>query len=222
MQWCIESNTFQFRISIQDKPLTRRGILSTISSVYDPLGLVSPFLLIGKTILQELCKAGANWDDPVPDDIRARWEKWKIELDELSNLRIPRTYTRQPLSTMKVIELHNFSDASLSGYGQCSYLRTIDQHDNIESALVMSKARVAPTKAVTVPRLELVAAFTSAKVGKTLEQALKIDGLKQYYYTDSMVVLGYLSNETKRFQIFVANRVQNIRDLTSIEQWRHM
>ena len=56
VHWCIESDTFQFRIEIKDRPFTRRGILSTVSSVYDPLGLVSPCVLIGKQILQELVR----------------------------------------------------------------------------------------------------------------------------------------------------------------------
>ena len=40
--WCIESDTFQFRITLNDKPFTRRGILSTVSSVYDLLRIVCP------------------------------------------------------------------------------------------------------------------------------------------------------------------------------------
>ena len=56
VQWCIESDCFQFNIVLQDKPCTRRGILSTISSIFDPLGFVAPLLLDGKSILQELCR----------------------------------------------------------------------------------------------------------------------------------------------------------------------
>ncbi|XP_064631673.1 uncharacterized protein LOC135489965 [Lineus longissimus] len=222
MQWCVESDSFQFRVSLQDKPLTRRGILSTVSSIYDPLGLVSSFLLGGKLIVQERCKNGASWDDPVSDDIRARWEKWRIDLEELAKLTISRAYTETPLSKMKAMELHSFSDASLTAYGQCSYLRAIDEDDRVEAALVMSKARVAPTKAITVPRLELGAALVSVKVGKLLGEALEIGGLRQFFYTEGMVVLGYLSNESKRFHIFVANRVQGIRNCTTTDQWRHV
>ena len=75
VQWCIESDTFQFRINLADKPLTRRGVLSTISSVYDPLGFVAPCLLVGKQILQSLCRTEAGWDDPLLDALRTRWEQ---------------------------------------------------------------------------------------------------------------------------------------------------
>ena len=76
VQWCIESDCFQFNIVLQDKPCTRRGILSTISSIFDPLGFVAPLLLDGKSILQELCRLDVSWDDPIPDDIKIKWEKW--------------------------------------------------------------------------------------------------------------------------------------------------
>ncbi|XP_078380267.1 uncharacterized protein LOC144663229 [Oculina patagonica] len=75
VQWCIESDHLQFRIELKDRPLTRRGILASVSSIYDPLGLVAPFLLTGKRIVQELCKGKTSWDDEVPDHVRPRWEK---------------------------------------------------------------------------------------------------------------------------------------------------
>ncbi|KAK3734389.1 hypothetical protein QZH41_006200 [Actinostola sp. cb2023] len=56
IMWCIETDCFQFRIVVQDRPLTRRGILSTVCSVFDPLGFVAPLVLVGKQILQELCR----------------------------------------------------------------------------------------------------------------------------------------------------------------------
>ena len=73
VQWCIEKDSFQFRIVFKDRPCTRRGILSTVSSIYYPLGFVAPLLLEGKKILQELCRERADWDHPslVPRPIPA-------------------------------------------------------------------------------------------------------------------------------------------------------
>ena len=75
VHWCINSDTLQFRITLEDKPLSRRGILPTVTSVFDPLGLVTPFVLVGKRILQELCRDGVGWDDEIPDESRPQWEK---------------------------------------------------------------------------------------------------------------------------------------------------
>jgi hypothetical protein len=53
--WNTEEDVFNFRIQGQQKPLTRRGILSDVSSLYDPCGFAAPVLLLAKKILQELC-----------------------------------------------------------------------------------------------------------------------------------------------------------------------
>ena len=76
IMWCAETDSLQFHIVIHDRPLTRRGILSTVSSVYNPLGLVAPLILTGKQILQDLCRENADWDDPISDQLRSRWERW--------------------------------------------------------------------------------------------------------------------------------------------------
>ena len=48
----------------------KRGILSTVSSTFNPLVFVAPFLIEGKKILQELCKEDTGWDDPIPVAIK--------------------------------------------------------------------------------------------------------------------------------------------------------
>lgn len=222
VQWCVQSDALQFRVVLKDKPLTRRGILASISSIYDPLGLAAPFLLQGKQILQDLCKNQAAWDEMVPDDIKARWEKWRGELHALAELKIRRCYKPDNFGHVKTVELHSFSDASVNGYGQCSYLRMINDRDEVHCALVMAKSRVTPLKPVTVPRLELTAAVVSTKISSLLQKELNYQDMQEFFWTDSRVVLGYISNEARRFHTFVANRVQAIRDHASPEQWRYV
>ena len=71
--WVIKNDTIGFRIALQDKPCTKRGLLSTVSSIYDPLGLVGPFLLEGKKILQEVTRGSAGWDEPISEEHKARY-----------------------------------------------------------------------------------------------------------------------------------------------------
>ncbi|XP_006817264.1 uncharacterized protein LOC102809835 [Saccoglossus kowalevskii] len=220
--WCLESDTFQFRIKIKDKPFTRRGILSTVSSIFDPLGLVSPVLLMGKRILQRLTKDGMDWDDPVPEDTRSQWERWRHELSLLACLKVPRCYKGDDIVELSTVEMHHFSDASLLGYGQCSYLRLQDNQGNVSCSLVMAKSRVVPVKPITIPRLELTAAVTSVLVSEFLNKELKYDGISHFFWSDSKVVLGYIANKSTRFHIFVANRVQKIQDHTQPSQWRYI
>lgn len=114
--WCVESDTFQIRIELEDRLLTRRGISSTVSSVFDPLGLVAPFILMGKRTLQDLCRDGVDWDERVPADVQCKWEKWQRQLYHLTNLNIPRCYVPKEFKKLASVEVHNFSDASQFGY----------------------------------------------------------------------------------------------------------
>ena len=222
VKWCVESDTFQFRIVVKDNALTRRGVLSTVCSIFDPLGLIAPVVLQGKQILQSLCRDQLDWDEPIPDSTRARWEKWLLELPILESLEVSRCFKPADFSDIVEFELHSFADASQNGYGQCSYLRLKDSDSKVHCSLVMAKSRVAPLKSITIPRLELSAAVLSTEVSCLLQSELSYSELKQVYWTDSKIVLGFIANTTKRFQIYVANRVQRIRDCSSIDQWYHV
>ena len=93
------------------------------------------------------------------------------------------------------------SDSSQSGYGKCLYLRLIDENARVHCSLVMDKALVAPLKIVTIPRLELTTATVSVRVATMLKEELDYEELHEFYYTDSKVVLGFISNESSRFQV---------------------
>ena len=221
VHWCIESDAFKFRIELKDKPCTRRGILATISTIFDPLGLIAPVVLVGKQILQEICH-GKGWDEPIDGEVLAKWERWRSQLPLLKQLDIARNFKPLHFGRIVTAQLHNMSDASQTGYGQCSYLRLVDENGRIHCSLVLGKARVAPLRSVTIPRLELTAATVSVRVANVLKEELDYEELQDFYWTDSKVVLGFISSESRRFHVYVANRVQFIRDHTSPDQWRYV
>lgn len=92
IQWCVESDQFKFRIAIQDKPPTRRNILSLVSSVYDPLGFLAPVVLPAKKTLQELCRLKLSWDDIIPDHFAQRWGEWIEDLQFLTDFGVDRCF----------------------------------------------------------------------------------------------------------------------------------
>ena len=220
--WCIESDTLQFRIVIEDKPFTRRGVLSIISSIFDPLGLVSPYLLDGKKLLQEVCSSGASWDEPIPDSLLCRWRRWLTLIVNLNNLTIPRCYKSSSLSEIVSVEMHHFSDGSFKAYGQCSYIRLVDVEGNIWCSLLMGKSRVSPLKSTTVPRLELTAALLSLRVSLFLKKELEYENVQHFYWSDSAVTLAYIRSRSKRFHVYVANRVQEIRENSDTSAWYYV
>ncbi|XP_066970165.1 uncharacterized protein [Macrobrachium rosenbergii] len=93
MLWDLKEDSFKFSIALKENPLTRRGLLSTISSLYDPLRLLSPIILPAKKVLQELCQVESlDWDERIPDDLAERWQHWIQGLHLLEQLSIPRCF----------------------------------------------------------------------------------------------------------------------------------
>ena len=128
----------------------------------------------------------------------------------------------QTTSLITNYSLHHFSDASKCGYRQVTYLRMVNDLQEVHCSLIFGKSRVALVKYVSIPRLELTAANLSVKISKMLRDELDIHISSKVFWTDSQVVLGYINNDSRRFKIFVANRVQFIRDNTNIEQWHYI
>lgn len=219
--WNIEVDAFTFQINVQERPNTRRGILSLVASMYDPLGFISPFVLRGKAVLQEMCRRGTDWDEVICEDLRPGWEQWKEDIPNLRDIHLPRCYKPRDFGPLTRVELHHFSDASTVGYGVCSYLRFV-AGSRVHCTLIVGKSRVSPTRVVTVPRLELTAAVVAVKLSTKLKQELQmhIDG--EHFWCDSQVVLAYINNDAKKFHVFVSNRVQLIREHTDVKQWHYV
>ncbi|XP_029970352.1 uncharacterized protein LOC115405059 [Salarias fasciatus] len=222
VKWCVTSDQFQFRVVVSERPVSRRGILSTVASIIDPFGFVAPFILLGKQILRQLCRENIGWDEPLSDDLRSRWESWLLDLQNLADVKIQRCYMPEDFTEVQRQELHHFCDASVTGYGECTYLRAISVTGQVHVSLVMGKARVAPTKVTIVPRLELSAAVVAVRTSDLLRKELQMENVQEFFWTDSSVVLSYITNEARRFHIFVANRVQRIKETTDPSQWRHV
>ena len=222
VQWNVASDQFGFSIVIKDRPATRRGLLSIISSVYDPLGFATPFILNAKLILQDLCRNKYGWDDKIPDEFLYRWQAWLQELPKLEQVTIDRCFKSPDLGEITSCQLHHFSDASQQGYGAVTYLRITGHDGNVKCSFVMGKSRLAPIKPVTIPRLELSAAVVATRLEKISRGELSLPINESFFWTDSTCVLRYLENQDRRFQTFVANRVATIHDASSPSQWRYV
>ena len=92
----------------------------------------------------------------------------------------------------------------------------------IHCTFVFGKARVTRLKPITIPRLELAAAVVSVRVSEQLRRELSLGEIEETFSTDSQVVLGYIASESRKFHIFVANRVQEIQEKTSVKHWRYV
>ena len=216
--WDVVTDEITFKVTIKEKPPTRRGLLSIVSSIYDPLGLVAPFVLPAKILLQELCRDNLSWDDPITERHLMHWSVWIGELPKIHNFRVPRCIKPATLKEIASSQLHTFADASERGYGAVSYIRFEDMSGKIHCSFMIAKSRVAPLKKTTIPRMELLAAVCAARLDKLVRKESDLDLKSSLLWTDSTCVLGYLNNTTKRYQTFVANRVATIRETTESTQ----
>ena len=148
-QWHVTSDTFGFKIATKDKPPTRRGILSLISSIYDPLSFVAPFHLSAKILLQNLCRKQVGWDDLIPEEDLICWKSWLEELPRLEKFAIDRCFRPPNFGDIISCQLHHFSDASQVAYGAVSYLRLVNAQHEVHCSFVMGKSRLSPLKPVT-------------------------------------------------------------------------
>ena len=222
LQWNVELDAFTYDVDLPDKPLTKRGLLSMTSSLYDPLGFVGPVVLVPKMIQQELCRQQLDWDDRIPELLADEFVEWLQQVRALNKLKIKRCLKPSINPQDKPqIELHTFSDASEFAYGAAVYAKVITKR-NTEVSLVIGKSRVAPLKVMSMPRLELTAAVVAAKLYKFTVDEINLKPAASFFWTDSMTVLGYLSNTATRFKTFVAHRVEIIHHLTKGSEWNYV
>ena len=107
----MENDTLGFKVNLKEKPLTRRGVLSVLSSIYDPLGFGAPFLLKGKQIIQKLCQLNLKWDEDIPDEISNELLTWKENLPNLEMVYLGRCFKFLGFGKVVDCSLHHFSGA---------------------------------------------------------------------------------------------------------------
>ena len=217
--WDVGNDEFYVRINCQEKPFTRRGVLSVAHSLFDPLGFVAPTLIMPKVLLRELCDK--EWDEPLTSDQQTKWEIWLNSLSYLEKVKIPRCF-KMPESCEASYELHHFCDASLVAYGSVAYLRSVNKSGNFHVAFLMGKGHLSPKPSTTVPRLELLAAVTAVRLDRLLRRELPFLINQSMFWTDSAAVLQSIYNNRKRFPVFVANRLAEIERCSQVKNWRHV
>ena len=219
LSWDLEEDSFFFNVSEEHKPYTKRGMLSTINSLFDPVSFLSPITIQRKVVLRDVIGEVHEWDEPLPPKKYDVWSMWRDSLPQLRQVHIPRRYSTRSLGESVCIELHTFLDASKSGIAAVSYLLTYYEDGNCDIGFAMGKAKVAPVRGHTIPRLELCAAVLASEMTETVKENLDIKLHTVKYYTDSKVVLGYIHNQSRRFYTYVSNCVDKIRTVSSPNQW---
>ena len=225
LSWDIETDQFTFRPCKDKKPFTRRGILSVINGLYDPIGFAVPVILKGKLLMKEILSntTALGWDDPIPANFKEPWDSWVQSLSELERVSIRRPYSELSYMDSEARIVHIFCDASKDAIGAVAYLQLFGPNGTKTTlSFLLGKGKLAPNGSNTIPRMELCAAVLGAEIADTIKEQLNIPSECFRYYTDSQIVLGYLTNTTRRFYVYVSSRVNRIHQSSFPNQWTHV
>ena len=202
----------------ENKPLTKRKMISTINSIYDVLGWASPVTITAKLLFSEVCLLKLHWDTEVPAEIQREWKSWRDSLQRAPTLTVPRCVFKHNRTHF---EIHGFADASKVAVCAALYIVSYQDSTPVDQNLLAAKSRVAP-KEMSIPRLELVAAHTLAKLENNVSRALASFPITAYHnWVDSITVLCWLANRGE-WTTFVRNRVKVIGELTESGTWRYV
>ena len=133
---------------------SKRSLLWVTAKIFDPLGLLAPFVIHLKVLFQLLCTNQCAWDELLHEGLHDHWMRVLSEFTSISTITIPRCYF-QPNSSPRNVQLHGFCVASSQAYAAVLYLHVVYSEGDINVKLIASKTRVAPLTRPTIPRLEL-------------------------------------------------------------------
>ena len=192
-------------------------MLNFVSSVFDPIGLIAPHAVRARLLLKEIWRIhGQQWDDELPVDIKTKFLGSHSGLPSLGKMSIKRSYFSAPVDW---VGLHMFGDSSEEVFCAVAFLGArVKTSLETQVAFVFGKARVAPMKALSIPKLELQAALLATRLKEDVLKALTIPVSNTTFIgTDSTTVLQWLSSGSKQ-PTFVANRIEENLESTTVDQ----
>ena len=209
--WNKDGDTLEITVPESvSEPVTKRTILRKLGTIYDPLGIISPTIVEGKHIYREACDQKRGWDAELSNDLVQDWLKW---IHQLRNVSIPRSVARN-IKEMKRVHLHIFADASQMACSAVT-IAAIEHDSGVTKGLLTSKSRISKRN-TSIPRLELVSAQMAANLARNLFKALKRLPIGSVnVWMDSTVALYWITNPTRSWKVFVANRVRKLADISA-------
>lgn len=223
LYWNADGDVLQYKVKEyhdENTTISKRHILAETAAIFDPMGLVGPIIVQAKLIIQSLWQIRISWDEPLPDNIRIEWVKYRKGLSMLNKLTIPRNIGCNKI--LANIQIHGFADASIKCYGACIFLRSTNEQGEHTAKLICAKSKVAPLKVISLPRLELCAALLVARLVSRIVPKLKLNIAKKYFWSDSKIVLSWIASPSTKWKTFVAHRIGEIQDLSNITDWAYV
>lgn len=216
LKWEKDEDTLSVVFPSDPPATTKRGMLSKLARVYDPLGLASPITVSGKMVYRDVCDSKASWDAELSGQSAQEWSIWEKGIPEL--VTVPRSLAKFQ-EDIHSVTLHAFGDASIKGVSAAVY-SVVNQPSGTTQTLVAAKSRLAKRN-LTIPRLELTGAHMAVNLLTNVRQALdRFLVVDQHCWLDSTVALYWLQGNG-RYKQFVQNRVNKIHQHPNIS-WHYV
>ncbi|XP_036346374.1 uncharacterized protein LOC118755652 [Rhagoletis pomonella] len=133
-------------------------------------------------------------------------------------VKIPRCYFGSFKNDDCKVELHVFVEASESASAAVAYFSILNDL-GIQVALVSSKTKVAPLRAISIPRMELTAAVPGLRLVNAIVKGHDFAIHNTHFYTDSKTILTSLRSDPRKYKQFVMFRVAEIQENSDISKW---
>ena len=237
LRWDPKKDELGFRRTLKsNEKYTKRSVLETTNSIFDPFGYLIPVEIRCRMFLSNLWKIKLDWDMLFQDmrELKVMWDQIKEDCREVLKISF-----RRELETSKNMELHVFADASIQAYGAVAYI-VIPRHTNSLRGLprgsdgdndgcsqfLMSKAKITSAKKTskedTIPKLEMMAIVLAANLANFCLEAMSTYNIrKKIIWSDSRVALAQLSAKSNKTS-FIHNRVVKVRELCEDFEIKHV
>lgn len=194
------------------KPLrmTKRKVVSEITTIFDPLQYHAPLYLEGKMIMKEIADNNIKWNHLVSNEIIQRTIKYREKISK-SILK----FRRKAMDESTPIHLTVFTDASETTYGCCVYTKTERENGQFETHLLIAKQRLAPRlKTITIPKMELLGILIGTRLLKNTIKEIEPNLITIEIFTDSSIALAQIINHSTpkgdKQPVFIENRCREI------------
>ena len=210
LKWIPSSDKIHLKLlsqqeEIEKAHLTKRLIASVTPSIYDPLGLLSPFVMQGKLLLHEAWKTTADWDTKLPDSFLPNWQQFIFDIPNMQQIQLPRFIPGA--SNKKNLSIVTCTDASKTGLGIVSYLR-IGNKVPYSLHFLMARSATPNNMSHSIPKKELEALRRGIRVTEYLGKVLEVPVKKRYLFSDSQVCIAWTKKDPLDLKTFESNVVK--------------
>ena len=199
--------------------LTKRETWQLVGSLYDPLGLCSPYWLNVKILQHKLCYEVKDWDAQIPQHFYDQLKNVMSKLHIVHSKQFDRAVLKSGACTRQLV---TFTDASQEAYAAVLYLRSTYLDGNVHVQLLTAKTRVAAKKFISIPKMELQAAQLGARLANRVKTALPVTIDQMFFFTDSSSVLGMIKADYSMLNSTYGYRVAEINNHTRSDDWFHL